>query len=135
DINNIFLNANASYALVQFLKATHDPRLSLMVRQNDFGANSTVFQQIETIGTPAAKAKLDSVINAPGASRYWGKHAFPASHTPAYGWTGAGRFQIFSLTNNTQASLGYLSSIQARLFVKHGGFTGFQQGGENVPHT
>ncbi len=135
DINNLFLNANASYALVEFLKATRDPRLPLMVRQNDFGSNSTVFQQIETIGTPAAKARLDSVISAPDASRYWGKHAFPASQTPAYGWTGAGRFQIFSLTNNTQASLGYLSSIQARLFVKHGGFTGFQQGGENVAHT
>lgn len=135
DIDAIFLNADASYALVQFLKATHDPRLPLMVRQNDFGSNSTVYQQIQQIGTPSAIAELDSVTNAPDSSRYWGKHAFQDSETPAYGWTGAGRFQPFSLTNATQASLGYLSSIQSRLFIKNGGFTGFNKGGGNVAHT
>lgn len=134
DIDCIFLNADASYALVQFLKATHDPRLSLMVRQNDFGSNSPVYQQIQQNGTTSAIAQLDSVTNSSTASRYWGKHAFQDSETPAYGWTGAGRFQPFALTSGAPASLGYLSSIQARLFVKNGGFTGFTTSG-NVPHT
>lgn len=135
DIDAIFLNYDASYALVQFLEATNDPRLPLMIRQNDFGSNSTIYQQIQQIGTPSAITKLDSITNSTGFSRYQGKHAFQDSETPAYGWDGAGRFQTFALTNSTQASLGYLSAIQSRYFIKNGGFTGFNGGAGNVPHT
>lgn len=135
DIDAIFLNYDASYALVQFLKATHDPRLPLMIRQNDFGSNSTIYQQIQQLGKPGTITELDSVTNSSDFSRYHGKHAFQDSESPSYGWTGASRFQQFPLTNGTNDFLGYISSIQSRYFIKNGGFTGFQHGGSNIPHT
>ncbi|MDQ2720644.1 MAG: SusD/RagB family nutrient-binding outer membrane lipoprotein [Bacteroidota bacterium] len=135
DINNLLLNYDAGYAFVEFLKSTNDPRTSLLLRQNDFGTNDAIYNNVKTSGTPAAIATLDS----PGinTSRYWGKHAFPASEDPAYGWTGAGRFQSFNITGQTSpASLGFLSTIQTRYFLKDGGFGGFDaRSSQSLMHT
>jgi hypothetical protein len=54
NINVLLLNYDAGYAFVSFLKATNDPRLALMVRQNDCGTNSTVYNNIVANGTPAS---------------------------------------------------------------------------------
>lgn len=124
DINALLLNYDAAFAFTQLLKSTNDPRLPLLIRQNDWGTNDSIYNQVKALGTPSAIATLDSpAINT---SRYWGKHAFPASQDPAFGWTGAGRFQAFSLTGQAAtASLGFLSAIQTRYFLKNGGFGGF----------
>ena len=135
DINNLLLNYDASYAFVEFLKSTNDPRTSLLLRQNDFGTNDAIFNNIKANGTPAAIVTLDSpVINT---SRYWGKHAFPASEDPTYGWTGQGRFQSFKINGQTDpASLGFLSAIQTRYFLKDGGFGGFDsRSSQSLMHT
>lgn len=136
DINNLLLNYDASYAFVEYLKSTKDPRLGLLVRQNDFGTNDAIYNNIQANGTPAAIKTLDSA--AINTSRYWGKHAFPASENdPAYGWTGMGRFQLFSLTTtSTPASLGFLSAIQTRYLLKNGGFGGFDaRSAQSLMHT
>ena len=136
DINNILLNYDASYAFTEFLKSTKDPRLALLIRQNDFGANDAIYNNIQAHGTPQAIATLDSA--AINTSRYWGKHAFPESEgVPAYGWNGQGRFQPFNLTtSSTPASLGFLSAIQTRYLIKDGGFGGFDsRSSQSLMHT
>lgn len=135
DINNVLLNYDAGYAFVQFLKSTNDPRISLLLRQNDFGTNDAIYNNIQANGTSQAIVTLDSpAINT---SRYWGKHAFQASEDPTYGWTGQGRFQSFGLTGQTTpASLGFLSSIQTRYLIKNGGFGGFDaRSSQSLMHT
>lgn len=124
DINNILLNYNASYAFVEFLKSTLDPRIKFMVRENDMGSNYTAYNTVEATGTAAAKAKL---ALPEFGKRYWGKHAFPASATSTYGITGGVRNVTFELavTPIKTVNLGILSNIQTRLFVKNGGFGGF----------
>ncbi|WP_183560398.1 SusD/RagB family nutrient-binding outer membrane lipoprotein [Mucilaginibacter sp. SP1R1] len=118
DINAISTTYDASYAFVEFLKSTKDPRLPLLVRQNDFGTNSAVYNNVLTTGDADAKATLAKPENK---IRYYGKHAFQASQDAAYGWTGAGRYQPFT-TGATTTQLDFLSLIQGRYFVKNGGF-------------
>lgn len=118
DINVIQTSYDASYAFVEFLKSTKDPRIALMLRQNDFGTNSANYNTVLTNGDAKAKATLAKPENM---IRYYGKHAFPASQDSSYGWTGAGRFQAFN-TGPTSTQLDYLSLIQGRYFVKNGGF-------------
>ena len=124
DINNLLLNYDAGFGFVELLKSTNDPRLPLLIRQNDWGTNDSIYNEIKTSGKPGSIATLDSpAINT---SRYWGKHAFPASQDPAFGWTGQGRFQTFNLTGQSAtSSLGFLSAIQTRYFIKNGGLGGF----------
>ncbi len=135
DINNLLLNYDAGYAFVEFLKSTKDPRTALLLRQNDFGTNDAIYNNIQANGTAAAKTTLDSP--AVNTSRYWGKHAFPASEEPTYGWTGQGRFQSFPIAgSSTPASLGFLSAIQTRYFLKDGGFGGFDaRSSQSLMHT
>jgi len=120
DISALMSGYDAGYAFVAYLKSTNDPRLALMVRQNDGGTNSTAYNTIISGGTPAALSLLadsSAFVN----SRYWGKHAFFASQSAPYGWTGAGRYELFPLTNGTVTNLGVLSCIQSRYLLKNGG--------------
>lgn len=121
DINVLLFSYNASYPFVEYLKSTNDPRIKFMLRENDFGANYSAYRNVRDNGDAAAKAALLLPENQP---RYWGKHTFPASIDPAYGAYGADRFKTFTITGGTQ-TLGYLSAIQTRLFLKNGGFGGF----------
>jgi len=123
DINNILLNYNASYAFVEYLKSTLDPRLKFMVRENDMGTNYTAYETVADLGTPAAKAKL---ALPEFQQRYWGKRAFPASASSSFGIWGGVRNVNFELATTPVRSvgLGVLSNIQSRLFVKNGGFGG-----------
>lgn len=118
DIDAIQRAYDASYAFVEFLKSTNDPRISLLVRQNDFGMNSANYNTVVSSGT---KGALDTLAMLAGKSRYFGKHAFPASGDPAYGPTGMSRYQLFN-TGNSTTQLDYVSLIQGRYFVKNGGF-------------
>lgn len=121
DINVLLFSYNASYPFVEYLKSTKDPRIKFMVRENDFGTNYGPYKTVQTNGDAAAKAAL---LLPENQQRYWGKHTFPASIDPAYGAYGADRFKTFSITGGTQ-TLGFLSAIQTRLFLKNGGFGGF----------
>jgi len=121
DINVILFSYNASFAFVQYLKATNDPRIAFMVRQNDFGNNYKNYLVVQQKGDAAAQAAL---LQPENQVRYWGKHAFPASANTSYGSTGGDRFKTFTITGGTQ-TLGFLSAIQSRLFIKNGGFGGF----------
>lgn len=121
DINVLLFSYDAAYPFVEYLKSTSDPRIKFMVRENDFGTNYSAYRTVQTNGDAAAKAALLLPENQP---RYWGKHSFPASIDPAYGAYGADRFKTFTVTGGTQ-TLGYLSAIQTRLFLKNGGFGGF----------
>ncbi len=119
---NILLDFDVSYAFAEFLKSTKDPRLPLLVRQNDYGTNDVDYNTVQQYGTPSAIATLDSpAINT---SRYWGKHAFAASqNNPSYGLNGRGTFQSFALTNSSNlVQIEFLSNIQTRFLVKNGGF-------------
>ncbi len=119
DMDAILDNYDAGYAFVEFLKSTNDPRLALMVRQNDMGSNSVTYNNLLANGNAAAQAFLAQPANQ---VRYYGKHAFPASQDPSYGLTGSGRYvPLIAGTNTVQ--LDYLSVIQGRYFVKNGGFT------------
>ncbi|MDB5089446.1 MAG: hypothetical protein JWR09_3440 [Mucilaginibacter sp.] len=118
DINAIQTSYDAGYAFVEFLKSTNDPRLALMVRQNDMGANSAAYQNVAANGDAQAQTFLAQPANK---IRYYGKHAFPASQDPSYGLTGGDRYVPFSVGTGTQ-QLDYLSLIQGRYFVKNGGF-------------
>ncbi len=121
DINVILFAYNAAFPFVEYLKATNDPRIAFMVRKNDFGADYKPFLNVQQNGDAAAKAALMQPENQ---IRYWGKHTFPASANGAYGSTGLDRFKTFTITGGTQ-TLGFLSAIQSRLFIKNGGFGGF----------
>lgn len=126
NINAILLSYNASFAFVSYLKSTQDPRLPLMIRQNDMGTNSAQYIAVIDSGNAASKQLLadsSAFVN----SRYWGRHAFPTSTGAQYGWTGSGRYQTFGLTNGSSVSLGVLSAIQSRYFVKNGGFGNLNQ--------
>jgi hypothetical protein len=122
DINSILLNYNASYAFVEYLKSTSDPRLQFMVRENDLGTNYSGYLNAQNNGTPAVKAALELPENK---VRYYGKHAFPASVNGGFGITAGLRNIPFDLVGAKTQSLGVLSAIQTRLFVKNGGFGGF----------
>ncbi len=123
DINSILFEYNASFSFVEHLKATADPRIKFMVRENDFGINAKQYRRVQELGTPESKAALELPENQ---VRYWGKHASPSSAgNNAYGSTGANRYKTFLLTgNNGNQTVGFLSAIQSRLFVKNGGFGG-----------
>lgn len=123
DINVILFNFNASYTFVEHLKYTNDPRIKFMIRENDMGTNSTQYVKVQTQGTAASLAALQTPENT---IRYWGKHASPASAgNSGYGSTGLDRYKTFTLSNNTNQTLGFLSAIQTRLFIKNGGFGGY----------
>lgn len=124
DINNILFAYNASFSFVEHLKATSDPRIKFMVRENDMGTNSPQYVRVQNLGTPAAQADL---LLPENTVRYWGKHASPASAGNAgYGATGGDRYKTFALTGaNGNQTLGFESAIQSRLFIKNGGFGGF----------
>lgn len=122
DINALLLNYNASYAFVEFLKSTNDPRIKFMVRENDLGSNYRGFTNVQTNGTAAAKASL---LNPEYQTRYIGKHAFPASADGAFGITSGLRDVAFAVGASGTENLGVISRIQTRLFVKNGGFGGF----------
>ena len=139
DINNLFINYNASYAFVAFLRSTRDPRLPLMVRQNDWGDNAVKYTRVKQNGTAASIATLDSVSQQ-DPSRYFGGHAFPAANAnTAYGWEGLPRSHSFPLSTavngSTTTTLDYLSRIQTRIFLKNGGFGGFNNQPGDVIHT
>jgi hypothetical protein len=122
DINVILFSFNASFAFVEHLKANNDPRIAFMVRQNDFGTNYKNYVKVQNNGDAAAQASL---LQPENQIRYWGKHAFPASAgATGYGSTAGDRFKTFTITGGTQ-TLGFLSAIQSRLFIKNGGFGGF----------
>lgn len=124
DINVLLFSYDASVPFVEFLKSTNDPRMNFMVRQNDMGDNYQGYVNVKDNGTPASQAALMLPKNQ---VRYWGKHPSPASaDDPTYGFTGEDRFQPFNLTTSTSPqNLGILSAIQTRLFIKNGGFNGF----------
>ena len=123
DINALLLNYDASYPFVEFLKSTHDPRLKFMVRENDLGTNYTGYKNVQNNGTLAAKAELALPENS---ERYYGKHTFPESTNGSYGRSGAVRNKAFNIQgSSTTQNLGMLSQIQTRLFLKNGGFGGF----------
>lgn len=121
DINVILFSYNAAFPFVEYLKSTNDPRIGFMVRQNDFGANYKNYLVVQQKGDAAAQAAL---LQPENQVRYWGKHTFPASASTTYGSTGGDRFKTFTITGGTQ-TLGFLSAIQSRLFIKNGGFGGF----------
>jgi len=118
DINAIETSYDAGYAFVEFLKSTNDPRLSLMVRQNDFGTNSPTYNNVAANGDATAKAFLAQQSTQ---SRYIGKHAFPQSEDPSYGLSGGARMLPFNVGTGSQ-QLDILSLIQGRYFVKDGAF-------------
>ncbi|HVI46525.1 MAG TPA: SusD/RagB family nutrient-binding outer membrane lipoprotein [Chitinophaga sp.] len=119
-IQNVYV---AAYPFVEFLKSTKDPRLALMVRQNDWGDNYKPYVDVKTKGTPASLTDLNNP--AVNTSRYWGKHVFSASASSTYGWTGQAKAHQFTIQNGTSTdtrTLSFISLIQSRLFVKNGGF-------------
>lgn len=118
DINSIKTSFNAAYPFVEYLKSARDPRLAVMVRQNQLGTNNPAYSNLLTVATPATQALL---ATPEYQQRYYGKHTFPASQDASYGPTGAGRFQTFS-TTGPSVNLTYQSLIQGRYFVKNGGF-------------
>ncbi|NLU90487.1 SusD/RagB family nutrient-binding outer membrane lipoprotein [Chitinophaga sp. Ak27] len=123
DINVILFNYNASFPFVEHLKATNDPRMGFMVRQNDFGTNCTQYVKVQNEGNATSQAALQLPENQ---VRYWGKHPTPFSaQNTAYGSTGGDRYKTFALQGTATQNLGFLSAIQSRLFVKNGGFGGF----------
>lgn len=122
DINDILLNQNASYAFVEFLKSMNDPRIKFMVRENDLGNNYAGYTTALDKGTPETKTALALPENK---VRYYGKHAFPASVEGGFGATAGVRSVPFTLVDNKIQNLGVLSAIQTRLFVRNGGFGGF----------
>jgi len=119
DMDAILDNYDAGYAFVEFLKSTNDPRIALMVRQNDMGTNSVAYNTVLAGGDATAQAFLAQPANK---VRYYGKHAFPASQDASYGLTGSGRYVTFNVGTAT-TQLDYLSVIQGRYYVKNGGFT------------
>ncbi|MGY3053878.1 hypothetical protein ACVWYG_002080 [Pedobacter sp. UYEF25] len=121
DINVILFQYDAAFPFVEYLKSTKDPRINFMVRQNDFGANYKNYLTVKQNGDATTQTAL---LQPENQVRYWGKHTFPASANSAYGSTGLDRFKTFTVTGGTQ-TLGFLSAIQSRLFIKNGGFGGF----------
>ena len=132
DINVILFSYDAAFPFVEYLKSTKDPRINFMVRQNDFGSNYKYYDSVKINGDAAAKAAL---LQPENQVRFWGKHTFPASANSAYGSTGLDRFKTFTVGKNTQ-TLGFLSAIQSRLFIKNGGFRGFDaRSSKDLEHT
>ncbi|MEO6813284.1 MAG: SusD/RagB family nutrient-binding outer membrane lipoprotein [Ginsengibacter sp.] len=122
DINALLLNNDAGFAFVEFLKSTNDPRIKFMVRENDFGTNYKGYTNVQQHGDATAQAALALPQNK---IRYWGKHSSPASADPSYGLTGGVKTLTFNTGGSSSQSLGILSTIQTRLFLKNGGFGGF----------
>ena len=133
DINNLLLNYNAGFAFVEFLKSTSDPRIKFMVRENDLGPNYSGYLNVQQNGNAASKAAL---LQPENMVRYWGKHAFPASADGSFGITGGVRDRTFTIGTSSTQNLGILSNIQTRLFVKNGGFGGFDaRSSRNLMHS
>lgn len=133
DINVILFTYDAAFPFVEFLKSTNDPRIKFMVRENDFGANYTGYTNVQQNGNAAAKAAL---LQPENMVRYWGKHVFPASVSSAYGFTGGTSIKTFTTGSTNTQNLGLLSAIQSLLFVKNGGFGGFDaRSSQNLMHT
>jgi hypothetical protein len=122
DINVLLFSYNASYPFVEFLKSTNDPRIKFMVRENDFGSNYSGYNNVSQNGNAAAQAAL---LLPENKIRYWGKHPSPASVDPSYGFTGGAKNVSFVIGASGTQALVKLSSIQTRLFLKNGGFGGF----------
>lgn len=122
DINQIETTFDAAYPFVEFLKSTRDPRLALMVRQNDFGTNSPVFNTVVAGGDPTATAFIAANASQPYNGRYWGKHTFPAAQDATYGLFGGIRFVPLNVGASASANVDYISLIQGRYYVKNGGF-------------
>ncbi|MEO6684240.1 MAG: SusD/RagB family nutrient-binding outer membrane lipoprotein [Ginsengibacter sp.] len=133
DINVLLFNYSAAFPFVEFLKSTNDPRINFMVRKNDFGSNYKGYTNVEQNGNADSKTILQKPENK---IRYWGKYASPASvDNPAYGFNGGNKNIIFTLQGSNTQSLNILSSIQTRLFLKNGGFGGFDaQSSRNLMH-
>ncbi|MEO7316873.1 MAG: SusD/RagB family nutrient-binding outer membrane lipoprotein [Ginsengibacter sp.] len=133
DINVLLFSYSAGYPFVEFLKSTNDPRIKFMIRENDFGTNYNGYKNVQTNGSAAAKlALLKPEYNV----RYWGKHASPASvGDVGYGLSGGDKNVILNLQGANTQSLNILSAIQTRLFLKNGGFGGFDpQSSKNLMH-
>lgn len=122
DINVLLFSYDASFPFVEFLKSTDDPRIKFMVRENDLGENFKGYLNVKENGNAEAQAALQRPENQ---VRYWGKHPSPASTEDDYGFTGGDRFETFNLSGTSTQNLGILSAIQTRLFLKNGGFGGF----------
>lgn len=122
DIANIFLSYVAAYPFVEYLKSTDDPRIAFMVRENGLGDNYARYRQARANGTAETQSILDQPFYE---ERYWGKHTFPASDDASFGRLGGARNQAFAVTNGADIPLNVQSNIQARLFVKRGGFGAF----------
>jgi hypothetical protein len=121
DINAIETSYVATFAFVEYLKSTNDPRIRFMVRENDFGDNYGRYNDIQSRGTAASLAVVNDPAN--NTSRFWGKHAFPASKEVNYGWFGQGASHTFQIDAGADTrSVNFISMIQTRLFIKNGGF-------------
>jgi len=133
DIDAILNSYDAGFSFVEFLKSTNDPRLSLLVRQNDMGTNSAAYVNVKANADASGQAFLAQPANM---VRYYGKHAFPQSLDPSYGLTGGTRSYPFTVGTGT-VSLDYLSVIQGRYFVRAGGFIGniYQSQNTALQHT
>ena len=133
DINVLLFNFSAGYSFVEFLKSTNDPRIKFMVRENDFGENYKGYTNVKQNGDAAAKLAL---LKPENNVRYWGKHTSPASvNDAAYGFTGGVKNITFNVGGASTQSLNILSSIQTRLFLKNGGFNGFDaQSSKSLMH-
>ncbi|MVN20493.1 SusD/RagB family nutrient-binding outer membrane lipoprotein [Mucilaginibacter arboris] len=133
DINVILFSYDAAFPFVEFLKSTNDPRIKFMLRENDFGTNYSGYVNVQQNGNAAAKAAL---LQPENMVRYWGKHVFPASVSSAYGFTGGTSSKTFTIGSTGTQNLGLLSAIQSRLFVKNGGFGGFDaRSSQNLMHS
>ncbi|WP_160711624.1 SusD/RagB family nutrient-binding outer membrane lipoprotein [Chitinophaga solisilvae] len=119
-IQNVYVSA---FPFVEFLKSTRDPRLPLMVRENDWGTNYKPYTSVRDFGIPASKTELNEPSR--NTSRFMGKHVFSASSGSAYDWWGQAKTHSFTYTSGSgtaTATLNFISLIQGRLFVKNGGF-------------
>lgn len=123
ELNRIVTQYVAAYPFVEYLKSVQDPRLVFMVRENDFGTNYGRYNTVKANGN--AQAQADLLRPEVLASRFHGKHIFPASINPAYGWWGTAKNQNFTYTQGTNVvttTLSFQSYLQSRLFVRNGAF-------------
>jgi hypothetical protein len=123
ELNRIVTQYVAAYPFVEYLKSVQDPRIVFMVRENDFGTNYGRYNTVKASGD--AKAQAD--LNRPEvlASRFQGKHVFPASVSADYGWWGTAKNQTFTYSQGSgtaTTTLSFQSNLQSRLFVKNGAY-------------
>jgi len=123
ELNRIVTQYVAAYPFVEYLKSVQDPRVVFMVRENDFGTNYGRYNTVKASGD--AKAQAD--LNRPEvlASRFQGKHVFPASINAAYEWWGSSKNQSFTYAQGAgtaTTTLSFQSYLQSRLFVRNGAY-------------